>query len=438
MSLAAQLNSTTVLTPREREQRKSAQQRAEDVIYTLNHAITCLSLTDFLIAPFFSSVFGWDICGHGHAHGKDSAGHGGGSSSGGSAASHVHGPGCGHWTGDKAGSSVLSSPTSPEGEKPVSSKYKNAKKISAEELRAQSDKLSPDALAEQLKKDLANPNKAKPDKRRGGFSSLMNSGDVGEHAPAMSEHGTSMLPPSKPEPRIPYSSVPFKPEPQGWWQKSKMWFTTTYQKFYPNFREWIIGEAAGDLGAVPVTLAVQHFTPGVMTGIQHVLEPVVGGLMHKRAVNAAEHWADKHGVERDAKEVVDRAEELYRYEIRHLPQMVMWTVASSVINYGVMRYRNPDLLFLNFAKGKVAGAAITAGLVFGARTASPEKAHAWDETMGRRLVVPVTKKIGRLFGIEERDVDDYHARQREAATPKSWASRVKDSAAPAPEAVRSA
>lgn len=237
----------------------------------------------------------------------------------------------------------------------------------------------------------------------------------------------------KPTPSyISYSYTPYPPPKPGVGQRVAAWWkelTTSPLEYlksqYPGFKEWAIGEAAGDIGAVPLTLAVQHFTPGVMMGIQRGLEPIVGRLMHKRAERAAERWADKHGIARDAEEVVTRAQELYQYEIRHLPQMVMWTLSSVLINYGVMKYRNPELLISTFAKGKAAGSAITAGIVFGARTFAPDKAHAWDSKMGGKVVVPITKKVGRLFGIEERDVEDFHKRSMDEDMPDRWTKRVE-------------
>ncbi len=428
MRLATHLSHFTTLTPPElsdrdspaaREHRKSMQQRAEDFIYTLNHAVTCLSLTDFLIAPFFASVFGWNICGHGHDHSKD-GGHGssGGSAYSGASSAHVHGPGCGH---DVNLSNFTRSSQSGESTLRASIPQNIAMHpISPEALRAQ-----------------GNATTAAQDRAR--LEALLQG--KGIHIPPSHEATPEIMGPPKPphlqQPQ-PAVATPTPPEPKTFWEKTKaQWSkaqasTMEYlKKHYPNFKEWFIGEAVGDLGAVPVTLAVQHFTPGIMTGIQHGLEPIVGRLMRARAEKAAARWADSNGIARDARDVVDHAESLYQYEIRHLPQMAMWTLSSCAINYGVMKYRNPAMELATFTKGKVAGAAITAGLVFGTRTLAPEAAHRWDETMGRRVVVPVTKKVGRIFGIEEKEVDAQHEKHHGTAAPTKPASNWADKLAQA-------
>ncbi len=390
ISLAQHLAGFTTLTPpelapkdspAERERRKGAQQKAEDFIYTLNHAVTCLSLTDFLIAPFFSTVFGWNICGHGHDHGAD--GHA------------THGSGGGYYTYHTV--PTTPPPTSP----PATPDSSSGNKVSGM---------------------FTNPGSKKGFKNVGCDPGCDHTG----HPPPTTTYATYHYSPPSPPPKLTVGQ-----RIAAWWKELTSSPKEYLKKHYPGFKEWAIGEAAGDIGAVPLTLAVQHFTPGVMTGIQRGLEPIVGRLMHKRAERAAERWADKHGIARDAEEVVTRAQELYQYEIRHLPQMVMWTLSSIAINYGVMKYRNPELSVANFAKGKAAGSAITAGLVFGARTFAPDKAHAWDSKVGGKVVVPITKKVGRLFGIEERDVDDFHKRSMDEDHPKEWSKRVADTRAQA-------
>lgn len=76
------------------EQRKTEQQRAEDIAYTINHSLYC-TLTDFLNPPINAATDGWlrwliPGCGHdhskdgGHQHHHDHDHH------------HEHGPSCKH------------------------------------------------------------------------------------------------------------------------------------------------------------------------------------------------------------------------------------------------------------------------------------------------------------------------------------------------------
>lgn len=313
MSLAAELNSTTVLTPRERERQKTAQQRAEDVIYTLNHTFTCLLATDLLIAPVLRA-FGMNI---GHSHGEHGCDHG--------HLTHHHNHKHNHDTHDHAHP------------KP--------------------------GLWQRIKHEVGNAAK---------------------------------------------------------WRSAKHWF---------------YGEFIGDVGAAIVTIPVQRFLPGLMDGIRRVIEPVAGGFFHRGATRASHKWADQHGLNYNNQEVVDRAQKIYEYEMRHLPQMAMWTLSSIGLHYGAMRFFE-KISMADFARQKAATAAITAAVVFGARAMAPDKAHWWDETAGKYVVLPLTKKVGKLFGVKDRDVDDYHARQINDTMPKAWADRVKEPGSAIAEAAR--
>lgn len=280
---------TTALTPAERESHKSGQQKAEDVMYTLNHAITCLSVTDLLIAPLISTAsekwFGKrvDICGHDHDHDHGKHHHH-------DDHDHDHDHGHGHGHGHD------------HGKKPFSKRFGN----------------------------------------------------------------------------------------------------------------WVIGEAVGDIGAVAPTIALQRFAPGFMNGIRGVLEPMVGGFFRRGSNKAAQQWAEKNNLAPDNAQVTARAEELYEYEVSHLPQMAVWTLSSVVLNYLTMKFLDRDTNMGTFLKQKSAGAAITAGLVVSARAFSPNAAHNWDRTMGKHVVAPLTKLLGKPFGVEEKQVDDF-ARKRDQA-----------------------
>jgi hypothetical protein len=324
---ARNLAQSTSLTPSEREFRKTRQQKAEDIIYTLNHAITCLSITDLLIAPWVGylsqSWFGKrvDICGHDHsADGHDH---------------HDHDDHHDHHEHDHH-----------------------------------------------------------------------------EHHDHDHHHAA-------------------KNPLRGFIEDVKNLPTTlkemTWNKFIKGAGNWIIGEFIGDVFAVPTTIVVQRIAPGFMDGMRRILEPVVGGLFRSGAERSARHWADKNGLAADAPEVVARAEELYRYEIQHLPQMLVWTASSVGINYVTMKTINRDLNMGTFIKGKSLGAGTTAGLVFGARALSPGTAHGWDSTVGKHVIAPATKKVSGLFGIRGTDVDDFYKHRDDEASP-SWSNRVRDSA----------
>lgn len=74
-------------TPAEIEKAKTAEQRAEDLAYTINHSLYC-TLTDFVNPPINTATDGmlrWLIPGCGHDHSKDGGHH-----------HHAHGAACTH------------------------------------------------------------------------------------------------------------------------------------------------------------------------------------------------------------------------------------------------------------------------------------------------------------------------------------------------------
>lgn len=285
--LSARLAASTMLSPAEQEAAKTRQQKAEDVIYTLNHALTCLGITDTIVQPAVAALSlrllgkRIDLCGH-------------------LPQTHEH-----H--------------------------------------------------------------------------------DHAHHDHAHHDHGHGIL------------------------GAFRSWHT---------FKEFMIGELAGDVGAVVPTLALQRFAPGFMHGIRRAMEPLVGSWFRSSAERGARHWAQKHGLAETSPEVEARAQELYEYEVSHLPQMAAWTVSSIGINYGVMKFRNPGMKLTDFLAVKSLGSLVTAGLVLGARAASPTLAHGWDETVSRNLIVPATKILGTPFGVQAEHVDAVIARREGTGAPE--------------------
>lgn len=180
--------------------------------------------------------------------------------------------------------------------------------------------------------------------------------------------------------------------------------------FKSNLKEWFIGEAAGDAGAVPVTIALQRFAPGMMEGIGERLESAFGSHFRQGAQRAAKHWAEEHNIAPDDPRVQQKADRIYQYEIKHLPQAAVWTVSSIGLNVGTQKILpvlsqgklgNHDsigklLLF------KTIGAAISAGLVFTARSSSPRLAHKWDRWIGENLFEPAERTVNGVLGLDVR------------------------------------
>ncbi len=175
---------------------------------------------------------------------------------------------------------------------------------------------------------------------------------------------------------------------------------------------WWVGEAVGDFGAVPLTVAAQRYFPGVMNGMRAAMEPLLGGFFHAGAERSSARWARQHGIRTDSQDYRDHVEVVYRHEIDHLPQALMWTASSVVLNLCTQKALGNDGPLWHMAAGKTVGAGISAGLVVGGRGIAPDAAEQWDTFTGERIFLPATKMLGRIFGVNEEDVERMKEKQK--------------------------
>lgn len=192
----------------------------------------------------------------------------------------------------------------------------------------------------------------------------------------------------------------------------------------------VVGELAGDFGAVPVTVLLQHYAPWFMDAIRWVSEPIMGDLFRNGAKAAATHQSKQamlNGTPFSPEEYRARARELYHYEIQHLPQGLVWTVTAVVANVKIQKHvlHNPSDEKDIYA-GKITGALVSSSLLFGTRAFATDKAKKWDEWATTKVFMPMTKSVGKWFGVEEKDVNSLIDRQKQMNDP-NWQARAKDS-----------
>ncbi|MFN7401802.1 MAG: hypothetical protein ACK5R4_05665, partial [Alphaproteobacteria bacterium] len=199
----------------------------------------------------------------------------------------------------------------------------------------------------------------------------------------------------------------------------------TWKTFAHEAGHYLKGEIIGDVVAVPLTIGVQRLFPNFMNGLRNLLEPLVGWAFRGGANRSARHWAQNQGLAADAPEVKSYAEEVYQHEMSHLPQAVVWNMFAYPIGAVVQKKTGHNRSYPEIFKSKAIGAVVSNGLLIGGRMMAPGLAQKWDAAMGERVLLPVGKKVGKLFGVDEKTME--HAANRgkrhEAAT---WAVRVAD------------
>lgn len=174
------------------------------------------------------------------------------------------------------------------------------------------------------------------------------------------------------------------------------------ESFWGGLHHWVIGEAIGDIGAVPITLAMQHYTPWAMKGIQATAEPFLGPLFHWSAERYAKQWAYEQGMADDAPEVRARAAELYTHEVEHLPHAFVWTGAAAALNVVSQKYITRSKATVDsMVLGKLAGSAGTLITVLGLRSVFPHKVEQLDEWNTENIAEPATRWISKRLGIDD-------------------------------------
>ena len=191
-------------------------------------------------------------------------------------------------------------------------------------------------------------------------------------------------------------------------------------------QNWI-GEVVGDFGAVPLTILVQRQMPWLMDAVRYVAEPILGDFFRHGAKEAARTRAMEalqQGVPYSAEDFRAHAKEIYRYEMQHLPQGLMWTASSIGLNIATQKaIGNPSPASHIFA-GKVTGSALSTGLLFGVRGLAPETAHRWDRWATSTVLLPGAKVIGKLIGVHEKDIESV-AQKKDALENRDWANQVR-------------
>jgi hypothetical protein len=140
-----------------------------------------------------------------------------------------------------------------------------------------------------------------------------------------------------------------------------------------HFWHWFVGEALGDLAAVPVTVGVNHAAPNLARGIQAVSEPFMGPIFRLSADRQARKWGYDHGFDARSVEVQARAREIYDHEVDHLPHAFVWTAFSSIFNISFQRLlgNNKDPIWV-LAASKVPASMMPLGVTLALRAAAPQ------------------------------------------------------------------
>lgn len=189
-----------------------------------------------------------------------------------------------------------------------------------------------------------------------------------------------------------------------------------------QYGKWYIAELAGDYAAIPPTIAMQRHFPGVMASISKTVEPLFKKSLSKGAERSTKEWAERHGVSRDSEDYQKHFDKVYKYEITHVPQALVWAASATALNVGLQLAMDKEKTPVShILAGKIGGAAFAAGITLAGRTVFPNKAEKLDNYISKHFVLPageVEEKLEKLAG--HHDKDDHHGKKDD-----SWKERVK-------------
>ncbi len=217
-------------------------------------------------------------------------------------------------------------------------------------------------------------------------------------------------------------------EPQGMtrWEKFKNASKTAFSK--ERFFEYAKGEFIGDFGAVPVTIAAQRFFPSFMHGLRKISEPLMRPLFTFGVERSSKKWAKENGFATDSPEYEAHKREVYEHEMNHFPQAIVWTGASlgGNIAYQMHADKSPMSFQSKLAlksSSVLSGVLVTAGMVVAARAFVPDTMRRIDRWTSRKIILPTTKAVGSLVGVDAQAVDRMAEREN-ALHDGAWLQRL--------------
>ena len=206
----------------------------------------------------------------------------------------------------------------------------------------------------------------------------------------------------------------------------------TLKSFAHEAGHYFKGEIIGDVAAVPLTIGVQRLFPNFMNGIRKLTEPLFGWAFRNGANRAAHHWAKNQGLADDAPEVTAYAEQVYQHEITHLPQAVVWNMFAYPIGAVGQKIGGHGRSYPEIFKSKLVGALVSNSILIGGRIVAPDTAQKWDTMTGENILLPASKSVGKMFGVDEETMQRA-AESKHKHEVSTWEKRVEDRQQPPTE-----
>ena len=200
-------------------------------------------------------------------------------------------------------------------------------------------------------------------------------------------------------------------------------------KRFNRITSFFLSEVAGDFGAVPVVVGLQHFAPGFMKAIGKAASPIAKPIFKRSAERSIRAEFELGGMDTNTPEFDARVKEIYERELDKLPQAIMWTGVSPAINILMQKtvLGNKEDSVGALLLGKAIGSVTTSSLTVGLRTVAPDKAQKWDDWSSEKAGKPVARFIAKITGVDKEELEAGMKAKREQEHGKSWGEKISQS-----------
>jgi hypothetical protein len=168
--------------------------------------------------------------------------------------------------------------------------------------------------------------------------------------------------------------------------------------FKGNIWSHLSGEIAGDILAVPVTIALQRITPECTSWMRDMLEPLVRPLYWASAQQEAQAWAKEHEVTLLSDAYKQRILSQYEHEIGKMPMGIIWSVASLGLNALCQKcFLGNSSNIATIVQANAMGALSTFAITNGLRLLSPHAMRTFDHAVYEHIAEPTTHIVDAIL-----------------------------------------
>jgi hypothetical protein len=165
-----------------------------------------------------------------------------------------------------------------------------------------------------------------------------------------------------------------------------------------NAQVWY-GEIVGDSAALFEFLAIKKLFRKPIESLTQSVRGMFSGTFERSGHKHLQEWALKEHIKQDDPRYKAALDQYTNFQAHNAVDSTIVATAATLSNVGVQKYLGNPKRFYEILVSKMAGAAITMGLMIGVRTAVPHSAQRLDDELSSRYFSRVTRFLQRVAGV---------------------------------------